>query len=341
MEIASGVAIDCPSHSSESDGDHPPDGVGKRVTVQLPTPPTTSVPARFDSYAVSDRHGPHVTVQAGIVHLGRHWTTASRRSVKARSIERFGRAAVTTHAGTRWRAIGGPASVLDPSHPSTFVGQPLHSLLAAGAVVRMGLESLDQILGYAQAGSAVPLSFLPSGRVLLVTRIDDELTLDEDEIVRARGSWAEEAPELRTMRWTRSSRLARHLQGLPDEIAGLARRAGEAHIGVSTPRGAVALPAQWDPTGHLRVPRPALAAVGTQLPGAICVTLDDSSSRRPDEKVGLMLRGIGTLIAADEVAATVALQVHQVTHWRGFVTETGSRREGPRHRPGPAAGSCH
>lgn len=278
----------------------------------------------FDAFAVSARSGPHVTLQAGVVHLGRHWTTTTRGSVKAGAIRRTGWAAVSTMEGRGFRLVGGPASVLDPAHPSTIAAEPMNTMLAGCALLRLGLGRLDQLVGYAEARSAVPLSFLPSGRVVLTTRIRDDLVLEGDALVQAHGRWDGAGGEIRVTRG-RAPRWQpdRVLDGLPEEIALLAGRAGQGWLGVRTGSGAVALPAAWDPaTGHLRVARAALAAVDAEVPGPVCVSLDDSASRRPDEKLGVMLRGTGTVVDLDERVASIALAVERVTHWCGFASTT-------------------
>ena len=201
---------------------------------------------------------------------------------------------------------------------------PFASALAGGALLRLGLGRLDQLLGYAQAGSAVPASFLPTGRVLLVTRIRDELVLEGDLLVDASGRWdrrpvAIEPGSLRPSRWTPGRALA----GVPDDITALARRAGRGWLGVQTDAGAVALPGEWEPsTGRLRVARSALAVMGVGLPGPVCVTLHDSAGRRPDAKLGVMLRGAGVVGDIDETAVSVALELERVTYWRGFAITT-------------------
>ncbi len=277
---------------------------------------------QFDAYAVTTRSGPHVTLQAGVVHMGRHWTTATRNSVKAESIKRLVRATVTTGEGPSWRVVGGSARVLDGAHPMSLATSPVTSALAGGAMLRVGLRRLDQLVGYAEVGAGVPLSFLPSGRVLLVTRIQDELVLDGDRVLDVGGDWspdhvAIEPSGRRPPRW----KPERALADVPEEIADLAVQSGRGWLGVMTSAGAVPLPGDWDPVaGRVRVSREALSAVGAEIPGAVCLTLDDSSSRRPDEKVGVMLRGSGTVVDLDATAAVVAVEVSRVTYWKGFVS---------------------
>jgi hypothetical protein len=277
----------------------------------------------FDAYAVTTSSGPHVTLQAGVVHLGRYWTTTTRGSAKVAAIRHLGRAATTTGAGP-WRVRGGRAWVLDPARPATLAAHPLSSALASGAVVRLGLGRLDQLLGYAEAGTAVPASFLPTGRVALVTRIRDELALDGDDVVDAKGRWAREPVAIEpgstpAPHWNPQ----RAMSGIPDDIAELTEQARCAWLGVPTGAGSVALPATWEPdTGRLRLSRAALAAVGAELPGPVCLTMDESTSRRPDEKLGVMLRGTGSVVDVDGSSASVAIDVDRVTYWDGFAATT-------------------
>ena len=281
----------------------------------------------FDAYSVTARSGPHVTVQAGVMHLGRHWTTTTRESAKTASIRRSHRASATIGEGRRWRVVGGEASVLDPGHLLSLAADPVATALAGGALLRLGLGRLDQLVGYAEAGTAVPVSFLPTGRVLLVTHIRHELVLDGDEVASATGRWDRNPIQINPApwpdrRWEPTSTLA----NTPDEIGDLASGEGPAWLGVGTSAGSVALPATWEPaTGHLRVSRPALAAVAAELPGPVCVTLHDSDSRRPDQKMGVMLRGTGAVVDAGDTTASVALEIERVTYWCGFSSTTSGQ----------------
>ena len=119
----------------------------------------------FHAYAVTGATGPHVTLQAATVHLGRHWTTATRRSVKARAVRKRGWASATAPTTGGWRVIGGPAMILDLAHPTTLARDVIASGLVGGALLRLGLGSLGQLVGYAEAAKSVPIGFLPVGRV--------------------------------------------------------------------------------------------------------------------------------------------------------------------------------
>jgi hypothetical protein len=254
-------------------------------------------------------------MQAGLTHAGRYWTTTSRRSAKAKAIRRAGWAAATLADSPRWRVVAGPASVLDAVHPSTVVADPVTTLLAGGAMFRLGIGLLDQLVGYAEAGTAVPFDFLPTNRVVLVHRATSELVVSEDGI--------EDSLMLPTGSPARRWRPEPVLVGIPAEIFDLATQDGPAWLGIGTDIGPVAVPGAWDgETGRIRVRREVLALLAADLPGRIAVTRDHSDSKRPDEKLGVMLRGDGIIADADGTHASVAITVDRVTHWCGFVSGT-------------------
>ncbi len=276
----------------------------------------------FQAYAVESRSGPHVTMQAGLLHAGRYWTTTSRSSFKARSIDDHGVAcAVITDDGES-HIVAGRTRSLSLSRPFGLLPDLLAPLWAPSAVARLGLAQLDQVLGYLEA-ARIPPDWLPHRRVLLVTHVDRSLMLDGDALVGATGSWSRTAP--RTLRLAR--RRTKHAsvlphQQLPRVHRSVVRLGGRAHLGVSTADGPVALPARWIGEDRLVVSAPALAAVGASFPGPAVSVFDESTSRRPDEKLGVMFRGHAALLAVDGGQATVALQTDRITTWDGFHAAT-------------------
>jgi hypothetical protein len=298
---------------------------------------------RFDAYAVTSRWGPHVTLQAGVVHLGRYWTTTARRSLKADAIRRGGWASATVGAPGDCRVLGGAARVLDPARPATLVSSPRSGILAGGAVLRLVAGQLDQLVGYAEAGRAVPDDFLPWGRVILVIEISDELRLGDGSVLGAKGTWAGPATALRPParpagRWVPLGNVA----GIPPAVTDLGSAAGDCWLGLAAASGAVCVPGTWDPTtGRVRLGRDVLAALGVRLPGPACVMIHRSESRRPDRKLGLMVRGVATLVDVDAGIAEIALRTERVTFWDGFVTGTVTvgqeRQAGPDGRPSGAS----
>ena len=95
-----------------------------------------------------------------------------------------------------------------------------------------------------------------------------------------------------------------------------------ARLGIATPEGPVVLPARWQGDDRFDLSAAALAQVRAALPGAGCATFDDSASRRPDQKRGVMLRGHLDLVGVDGPRATVALRTERVTAWDGFSAST-------------------
>lgn len=267
--------------------------------------------SHFDAFTVSTSSGPHVTMQAGVVHAGRYWTTTTRHSVKAQLVRKQGRASFTTTDGDALRVVSGASTVLDPARPLSFVADPVSSALAGGALVRIGLGELEQLVGYVEAGRAVPARYLPTGRVLLVTHLDHEFVFDGSDIDTTI------PPTTARPAWT----LTEACGDLPDEIRDLVSAPGPCWLGVDTSVGPVALPATWQPgNGVIEVATALLETVGADPSGPICVTIDESTRRRPDEKLGVMLRGSGALLAHDKKTAAVALDFAFATYWCGFAT---------------------
>jgi hypothetical protein len=77
--------------------------------------------------------------------------------------------------GAGWRLIAGPAVILDLAHPTTLTRDVVASGLAGGALLRLGLGSLGQLVGYPEAARSVPLGFLPVGRVVARFAPEDRL----------------------------------------------------------------------------------------------------------------------------------------------------------------------
>jgi hypothetical protein len=283
---------------------------------------------QFHAYAVRSRWGPHVTLQAGVVHLGRHWTTTTRRSVKVRAIDRVGWASATVEDGHgRTRVIGGAARVLDGARPGSLLGAPLDSVLAGGAVARLAATQLDQLAGYLEASGSVPSEFLPWGRVLLVISCDDELVLDGGVLVSSRGRWRQSSCATFTAAANRRRRSPWRApltaEPVPDPVLALVAAERDCLVGLETPVGAVAVPGRWDPHhGQVAVPVDALAALGVVLPGPACITFDESTSRRPDRKLGLMLRGAVRVDRIDGPTVTLTASVERLTHWSGFASSS-------------------
>lgn len=276
----------------------------------------------FAAYAVTTRSGPHVTVQAGVEHAGRFITTTSRDSLKARSVRAHRTAAVAIgHDDGTSEVLAGATVSVDLRHPEGLLTDPAGALVAGPASLRLAGDQLEQLLGYVEAGGQVPSAWLPHRRVLLVTRIDRSLHLRDFDVLDGSGDWTPHLPPRVELLET-AERPVRPLPALPGEVAQLVRRDAPVRLGLATDEGPVVLPSRWRGGDRFDVSAAALAHLAARLPGQGCATFDDSSSRRPDEKVGVMLRGDLELVAVDGPRATVALEVGRVTAWNGFAAET-------------------
>ena len=279
-------------------------------------------PTRFAAYAVGSRTGPHVTMQAGVIHADRFWTTTSGSSLKARSVKRRGVAGVIVADGSTDRLLAGRTNRLRPFRPLDAVADLCAPLRSTSAVLRLGLGQVEQLIGYFEAGGGVPADWLPHRRVLLVTRIDRSLTLDGLDLVAASGVWERGAD--RTIEPDPADVTDLPLDHLPESHAGVVRLDRPTRLGLSTPDGPVALPARWLGDNRFEVSAPALRAVGAALPDRAAVTFDDSESRRPDEKLGVMFRGSASLADLDGRQAEVLVHTERITTWNGFEAGTVS-----------------
>lgn len=283
--------------------------------------PDTSFRSAFASYAVETRTGPHVTIQAGVVHAGRFWTTTSRDSLKARSVRAHSfSAALLDQDGADGRMIAGKTISLDLSRPLDSLGDPLSTLFATGAVLRLGVDQVRQIVGYLESAGQIPSGWLPHRRVLIVTDIDRSLVVEGGHIVDLDGRWDRDAASLSIDETYAATALPRHL--VPDALRDKIAADLPVRLGVPTPDGPVALPAAWGPDDTVAVSAEALAMVRGELPGPACITVDDSASRRPERKLGAMFRGAATIVAVDDAVAQVALRTERVTTWNGFEANT-------------------
>lgn len=276
----------------------------------------------FAAYAVTTRSGPHVTMQAGVVHGGRFITTTSRRSLKARSVRthRAASAAIEHDDGTT-EVVSGPTVSVDLRHPEGMLTDPAGALIAGPAALRLAADQLEQLLGYVEAAGRVPSGWLPHNRVLLVTRIDRSLVLQDFDVLDGSGEWAPHLPPPGEP-LEHAPRPASPLPELPAEVRSLVHPDAPARIGLDTGHGPVALPARWRGDDRFDVSAGALAQLAADLPGAGCATFDDSGSRRPDRKRGVMLRGALALVDVDGPRATVTLRTDRITAWDGFSAET-------------------
>jgi hypothetical protein len=276
---------------------------------------------RFSAYAVTSRSGPHVTMQAGVVHADRFWTTTSGSSLKARSVLAHGVASAVIDHGVTQTVVAGRTSALRPFRPLDVLADPAAPLRAAGAVVRLGFDQLQQLIGYLEAAGQIPTDWFPHRRVLLVTRLDRSLTLDGLGVVDVEGRWPAGHTQLRPD-GAGSGRSDLPHDDVPESHRPVVELDGHVHLGASTPTGPVALPARWIGRNRFRTSAEALRLIGARLPGPAVAVFDRSERPRPDHKLGTMFRGRAALVAVDGWAATVAVDADRITTWDGFRAET-------------------
>lgn len=277
---------------------------------------------RFQAYAVPSRSGPHVTMQAGIVHAGRFWTTTSASSLKARSVQKHGTATAVVSDGDSQRIVSGPTAAIRPLRPWTLARDPLAPALSGVAVARLGLDQMEQLLGYFEASGSVPADWLPTRRVLLVTRIRRSLTLADGEVVDATGAWDRDVLPALGAEPSGGRPGALPVDQIPEGQRRVVHEGARAHLGVQTPTGPVAFPATFTGDDRFVVPVRLLAAVTADLNGRAAAVFDDSTSRRPDEKLGVMFRGGVRLVDVDGPDAVLAVETAKITTWDGFDADT-------------------
>ncbi len=288
-------------------------------------PGAAAAPGRFHAYAVRSRTGPHVTMQAGVIHANRFWTTTASDALKARSVGAHGVATALVPDGTGHRIVSGSTLVLRPFCPWDVRDDPCASVFAGAALARLTVAHLEQLVGYVEASGSIPSRWLPTRRVLLVTRIERSLVLRDDEVVAATGSWAH-ADDAPSDRWAPtpsdvgSGRLP-HDQVAPSHRS-VVRLGERVHVGVDSPTGPVSLPARWLGEDRFALSAPALGAISADLDGRLCAVFDQSARRRPDEKLGVLFRGSGRLLAIEGDQAILGLCADRITTWDGFAADT-------------------
>ena len=276
---------------------------------------------RFQPFAVETDDGPHVTMQAGVVHAGRYWTSSSRASRKVRQVRRLRHASVLLTDGATTTVAAGAATVLDPLHPLDAAADPTALAASGPALVRLGLTYPEEVAGYVRSIGRVPTEWWPVARVLVVVQLEDRVDSVDGEVVAAVGAFDRLVPRPRTSRWAPHRRPK--LGELPSPAIELATAGGPCAVGLMTPSGAVVIPGAWSyDDGIVAVAEPVLRQLAPQLPGPCCVTLDRSDDRHPDRKSGVMLRGRCAPIARDGATATLAVRIERTTHWDGFATST-------------------
>ncbi|MEO6124869.1 MAG: hypothetical protein ABIR32_14285 [Ilumatobacteraceae bacterium] len=291
--------------------------------------------ARFQHLAVQSGIGPHTTVIAGVEMANRSWSTTSTSAVKVGMLRRRPRAGVLNAVGVshgcalpEWTLSVGRTTVLDPRRPLDALADPTAASIAGIAVARIGLNYLDQLAGYLDDGSAIPESWRPAARVLVVVQHDHRLRWNAERIIEWTGAFAAASAIERSPRGRRRTEHSPDRSSLTMRQRALLDVDGPCVVGLETTLGPAAVPGWWDPTGEtVSVDLELLAHLGATLPGRCSVTFDQSDDSRPSAKVGVMLRG-ETIVLGDSArgdrgpsaraTALLAIRTQRVTAWDGF-----------------------
>ena len=276
----------------------------------------------FQPFAVETRSGPHVSLQASTSQARRSWSLTARTSLKARVLRCRPWSASVETVGSHTRLVSGPTVVLDPSRPMSALSDPIGAALSGVALACLAVQYPEQLIGYAERLWAIPPGWYPVNRVLLARRSTSELLLDDEgNVIEAKGRWNRPPVRFELSRPHRSTGLG--TVDLPERVRELLySAAAHAWLGLTTRPGVGILPCCWKPAVGAVLPLAAAAHMAPSLPDEVCLTLDDNNGRRPDQKRGLMLRGLGTAVERSDTELVVSVEPTRVTYWDGFSTDT-------------------
>lgn len=276
----------------------------------------------FQPFAVETRSGPHVSLQASASRAGRYWSVTARSSLKARVLRNRPWSASAEKVGDGIRLVGGPTVVLDPIRPMGALRDPVAAAVSGAAFGCLVVQHSQQLLGYTERFWAVPSEWYPTNRVLLAGRSESQLLLDDRwNLIDAKGAWDRHPVCFEPSGQRHSPDMS--AVDLPDPVRELLdRRRADAWLGVITNSGVGVLPCCWMQSLGVVLPLLPAAHMAPSLPGEVCLMMDHSQSRRPDQKRGVMLRGQGTVVERSETELVVALRPTRITYWNGFDSGT-------------------
>jgi hypothetical protein len=255
----------------------------------------------FQAFAVRGTAGPVVTLQAGVDFAGYFWTTTSRTAGKVKALRRDPIASVLTHTHDSWVLRAGRAVILDPIHPSEAMRELPALAMAGPALALIAARYPEQLLGYVADGMATPQSWRPYNRVLIAVRHDDQIKWTDDGLITEQ-----------TARFTSDQDSGR----TPRPVRAVDSRCW---LGLDSDDGPLVLPGEWrSARSTVRVPAGVLAALRPRLPGPACITIDESRSRRPSDKTGIIARGQASDCTIRMGTASIVVEVDSVTTWNGF-----------------------
>ena len=270
--------------------------------------------------SVATKSGPHVTPTAFTYSSGRLWILTHRGSLKARRAERHGKAGLLIRSGTRSVVVAGRARVLDPAR--MWMPKDLRDRTLALPALGRYLADQRALLGGFLTGSLSSLVELnPLSRVLIAVAPEGVLVLDRDEVVSRRGGTPDPAASAFGGDTSSHEGEPLELDEVPDSIASLAEdQRTRAVLAIDAPWGPLALPAHWHAERSLvSVPTAVLGSFGS---GRVGLCLDSDQGDGLEDQEGMLVRGHGRVLGAQNGFAAIAIDQDKTTVWQGAETTT-------------------
>ena len=198
--------------------------------------------------------------------------------------------------------------------------------------------------GYAVDARHVPLSWTPPGRVFTALELERIAVLGAGRPPETAGSWPRSLTAAERFRAHRAGEPA--LAPLPADVAGILGERGEGALAVRGAGETVVLPCAWTVDGaglYAALPDRELELADLRAPMApVSLAIDRSSRWRARNMIGVMVRGVGEVVATDrlvsggrsaerivgsagmaaEAAALVRIRPQRLVWWRGWSSGT-------------------
>ena len=270
--------------------------------------------------AVATKTGPHVTPTVFTYSSGRIWILTPRSSLKAKRLSDRSQTGVLFRTGDRSVVVAGRATVLDLAR--LWIPEDLFE--RARALPALGRYVVDQreFFGGLIGGSMSSLSDLnPVDRVLVSIAPEGVLLVERGEILTRRGGRPDPDGSSNHADPTKHQGPALDLDNAPDSIAVLAEdRRISAVLAVDAPWGPLALPAHWH--GERSLASVPTELLGDFTEGKVGLCLDADDGPELDDKEGMLVRGLGRVVGAQDGYAAVSIEQDRTTVWQGAETET-------------------
>jgi hypothetical protein len=272
--------------------------------------------SNFQAFAVRGKSSPVVTLQAGVDFGGYYWTTTSRRAGKVAALRRDSSASVLSRKDDSWRLRTGHAVVIDVTRTPDGVRELPVYALAGSALALIAVRYPEQLLGYVVDAVSTPKAWRLHHRVLIAVRHEDELVWTDDGVITEQTDRFRHESKVRR---TSTHPTKRRSTAQHQRDASLLDFDGSCWLGLDTDAGPIALPGGWTArSSAVGVQATVLAAANAGLPGRACVTIDESESPRPSDKLGIIAHGDASLCRIRAGIASIVVDVNSTTTWNGF-----------------------